>query len=451
MTDSPQTVRDLMIPAPPPVASSASVGAAIDVIREHDLAGLPVVDGDRFTGFVTPVRLLRQPLYRTVAEVMATDLVPADSSLSIGEAHDLLVRQRADVLPVVEEGRLVGLITLTAVLEAKSQERDPMTGLAWATALRNWAAAAFQRGQEVAIIFVDMNNFRIVNKALGHVVGDDIIRSVAYLLQSQIDPSTDLLCRYGGDEFAVATTRGGEEARALAQRLRAVVNLPVEIGGVEERVTAAIGFAGGRRVERRTAAHIASTVEDLLTLASRGSTVAKESGQGIVHHSRREEDAGDVHGDISPRTEEVRLRLVRSVVNRDPQGSTAVVELELNGRPAVGSAAARIHGHGTPFLVADATLKAIAQAVGAEPGFLLDDLSLTSSDAETVAVAVLVGGEGPERLVGSASAPDSSVAVSRAILAALNRRLGKTLAGLVRDVRVPEGTKPLSDAQVPQG
>jgi IMP dehydrogenase len=448
MTDSPQTVGDLKMPAPPPVAGSASVGAAIDLIREHDLAGLPVVDGDRFVGFVTPIRLLRQPLYRTVAEVMTTDLVPATSSLSIGEAHELLVSQRADVLPVVDEGRLVGLITLTAVLEAKSQERDPMTGLPWATALRNWAAAAFQRGQEVAIIFVDMNNFRIVNKALGHVVGDDIIRSVAYLLQSQIEPSTDLLCRYGGDEFAIATTRGGEDARVLAQRLRVIVNLPVEIRGVEERVTAAIGFAGGRRVERRTAAHIASTVEDLLTLASRGSTVAKESGRGIVHHSRREEDAGDARGEIGPRIEEVRLRLVRSVVNRDPQGSTAVVELELNGRPAVGSAAARIHGHGTPFLVADATLKAIAEAVGAELGFLLDDLSLTSSDAETVAVAVLVGGEGPERLVGSAGAADPSVAVSRAILAALNRRLGKTLAGLLRDVRGPEGTKPPSDVQV---
>jgi len=433
MNEPPRTVADLMMPAPPPVAGSASVGAAIDLIREQGLAGLPVVEGDRFAGFVTPIRLLRQPLYRTVAEVMATDLVPATPDLSIGDAHDLLVRQRADVLPVVDGGRLVGLITLTAVLEAKSQERDPMTGLPWATALRNWAAAAFQRGQEVAILFIDMNNFRIVNKALGHVVGDDIIRSVAYLLQSQIDPSTELLCRYGGDEFAIATTRGGEDARALAQRLRVAVNLPVEIRGAEERVTAAIGFAGGRRVERRTASHIASTVEDLLTLASRGSTVAKESGRGIVHHSRREEDAGDIRAEMGPRADDVRLRLVRSTVDRDPRGSTAVVELDLNGRLAVGSASARIHGHGTPFLVADATLRAIAQAVGAEPGFLLDDLSLTPSDEQTVAVAVLVGGaEATERLVGSASAPDAQLAVSRAILAALNRRLGKMLADLVR-------------------
>jgi len=450
MREPPRTVADLMTPAPTPVAGSASVGAAIDLIREGGHAAVPVVEGDRLVGFVTPIHLLRQPLYRPVAEVMATDIAPATPDLPIAQAYDLLTKQRAAVLPVVDQGRLVGLITLTAVLEARSQERDPMTGLPWATALRNWASAALERGQEVAILFIDMNNFRIVNKALGHVVGDDIIRSVGYLLETQIDPETDLLCRYAGDEFAIATTRRSGDARALAQRLRDAVNLPVEIGGVEERVTAAIGFAGGRRIERRTASHIASTVEDLLTLASRGSTLAKESGQGIVHHSRRDEDHAHPGAEPGPRTEEIRLRLALARVDRDTQGSTAVVELDLGGRPLRGSATARIHGHGTPFLVADATLRAIAQAIGEEPGFLLEDLSVTPSEKETVAVAVVIGSaDASERLVGSASAPDPHVAVSRAILSALNRRLGKTLARLLAP-RPREGVQPEPDVQVRQ-
>lgn len=439
-----------MTPAPTPVAGSASVGAAIDLIREGGHAAVPVVEGDRLVGFVTPIQLLRQPLYRSVAEVMATDITPATPDLPIAQAYDLLTKQRAAVLPIVDQGHLVGLITLTAVLEARSQERDPMTGLPWATALRNWASAALERGQEVAILFIDMNNFRIVNKALGHVVGDDIIRSVGYLLETQIDPETDLLCRYAGDEFAIATTRRSEDARALAQRLRDTVNLPVEIRGVEERVTAAIGFAGGRRIERRTASHIASMVEDLLTLASRGSTLAKESGQGIVHHSRRDEDHAHPGGEPGPRTDEIRLRFVRASVDRDLGGSTAVVELDLGGRPVRETASARIHGHGTPFLVAEATLRAIAQAIGEEPGFLLDDLSVSPAEKETVAVAVLVGAaDTAERLVGSASALDPHVAVSRAILSALNRRLGKTLARILA-LRPPEDVQPESDGQVRQ-
>ncbi|HYM91057.1 MAG TPA: GGDEF domain-containing protein [bacterium] len=432
MRESPSTVADLMIPVPTPIPGAATVGEAIDLIRAHDHGGLPVVDGARLVGFVTPIHLLRQPLYRTVAEVMATDLSPARPDLSIGQAYELLMRQRADVLPVVEGGRLVGLITLAAVLEARSQERDPLTGLPWATALRTWATSALEGGREVAVLFIDLDNFRIINKALGHVVGDDIIRSVAYLLASQIDPATDLLCRYAGDEFAVATTRGSEDARGLAQRLRDAVNLPVEIQGREERVTVAIGFAGGRRVEPRTAAHIASTVEDLLTLASRGSTLAKESGRGIVHYSRREEDAAPRDGGADQRSDEVRLRLVRASVNRDVQGSTAVVELSLRGRAVRGTASARILGHGAPFLVAEATLRAITQAVGESPGYLLDDLTLTPSEQDTVAVAVLISAADPsERLVGSAGAPDPHTAVSRAILSALNRRLGKALAGVL--------------------
>jgi len=420
-----------MVPVPTRIPGSATVGEAIDLIRAHDHGGLPVVDGDRLVGFVSPIHLLRQPLYRAVAEVMATDLTPASPDLPIGQAYDLLTRQRADLLPVVEGDRLVGLVTLAAVLEARSQERDPLTGLPWAPTLRNWAMRALERGREVAILFIDLDNFRIINKALGHTVGDDIIRSVAYLLSNQVDPATDLLCRYAGDEFAVATTRRSEDARALALGLRDAVDLPVAVPGSAARVTVAIGFAGGRRVERRSASHIASTVEDLLTLASRGSTLAKESGRGIVHYSRREEDGAARDGGGEERSDEVRLRLEQARVHRDARGSTAEVELSLRGRAVRGSASARILGGGAPFLVADATLRAITQAVGESPGYLIDDLTLTPAEPDTVAVAVLTSDADPsERLVGSASATDPHVAVARAILSALNRRLGKALAAV---------------------
>ena len=107
-----------------------------------------------------------------------------------------------------------------------------------------------------------------------------------------------------------------------------------------------------------------------------------------------------------------------------------MVELSLRGRAVRGTASARILGHGAPFLVAEATLQAIAQAVGEGPGYLLDDLTLTPSEQETDAVAVLISAADSERLVGSASAPDPQIAVARAILSALNRRLGKALAAV---------------------
>ncbi|HLW59355.1 MAG TPA: GGDEF domain-containing protein [bacterium] len=458
MSDTPTTVRDLMAPAPDPIRVSTTVGAAIDLIRAGSLAGLPVVEGDRVVGFVTPVQLLRQPLYRMVAEIMITDLTPATPELPLSYAYNLLTRQQVEVLPVVEEGRLVGLLSLMAILEARNQERDPLTGLPWAAGLRSWTMAALGRGEEVVILFVDMDNFRIVNKALGHVVGDDIVRSVAYLLGTCVDRSTDFLCRYAGDEFAIATIRRSEDARALAQRLRETISLPVEIEGREERVTASVGLAGGRRVEPRTAAHIASTVEDLITLASRGSTLAKESGKGIIHHSRSgEERALRAAGRRAP-VVDARFRMETAAVTTEAHQSTAVVGLGLGSRTVRGTASARVVGRGVPFLVAEATLGGVAQVIGAEFGFLLEDLSLLPSEGETVAVAILAAGAASaERLVGSARAADPHVAVARAVLNALNRRIGRMLADALRAGPPPDGSVPqavdpavLSGERVPQ-
>jgi diguanylate cyclase (GGDEF)-like protein len=286
--DPPRTVGDLMAPVTRVIEPSTTVGAAIDAMREQHQPGLAVVEAGHLVGFVIPMQLLGQPTYRLIAEVMVKDPATATPDLALHRAHELLTRQHADVLPVTEGRRVVGLITLAAVLEARSQDRDPLTGLPWPGALRAWAMAALERGQEVAALFVDLDNFGIVNKALGHVVGDGILRSVSSLLAGLIDPSTDFLCRYGGDEFAVATTRRGDEAGLLAHRIRETVSVPIEIEGISERVTASVGFAGGRRVERRTSSHIASTMDDLLTLASRGSTLAKESGRGITLHGWRE-------------------------------------------------------------------------------------------------------------------------------------------------------------------
>src|SRR5260370_22740097 len=101
MREFPKTVADVMIPAPVTVRGSATVGEAIDLIRDYDQAGLAVVEGDQVVGVVTPIHLLRQPLYRAVRDVAATDISPARTDLPIAQAYDLLTLQRADILPVI--------------------------------------------------------------------------------------------------------------------------------------------------------------------------------------------------------------------------------------------------------------------------------------------------------------------------------------------------------------
>ncbi|HLY23016.1 MAG TPA: GGDEF domain-containing protein [bacterium] len=271
------TVAETMVPTSASVNIDDSVAAAAEILRREGLMGLPVCSQGRVVGLVTPRQLLREPPYRPVGTVMTREIAPATPALSLLQTRALMVRQGVEVLPVIDAGAIVGQISMVAVLNAQGQQTDPLTGLAWATALRSWASAALASGREVGILFVDLDNFGEVNKVLGHVAGDEILRAITHLLGDLIDPSADLLCRYGGDEFVIATTRRADDVRALAARIEGQVAVPVDMNGDPRRLTVSVGVAGGRRAEGRRATHVSATVEDLLRLASRESTAVKKA------------------------------------------------------------------------------------------------------------------------------------------------------------------------------
>ncbi len=425
-------VADVMTKTSVCVTSQETVLAASDAIRRHHLPGLPVVDGGRVVGVVTPIQLLHQPSYRAVLEVMSTEITPVAADLPLLQAYTLLTRQRVDVLPVVQEGRLVGQISLTAILQAKGWQTDPLTGLPWAVALRIWAGAALGRGSEVAILFIDLDSFGVVNKALGHNLGDDILRAITYLLESFVNASTDLLCRYGGDEFAIATIRPADEARALVQRIQETVSLPVKIGGARQQLTVSVGFAGGRRRAGRVPSHVAAAVDDLLTLARRASAQAKETVKR--RHRRRAHEEGGVEGPHADQPlGEARLRLDEVVVHAEPDGCTALVKLSFGTREETGTVSGHVRGRGVSFLIAQATLEAVSQILGDGHAYHLEDLVEIPFEGDRLVVAVLSDSTGTSRrLAGTALANDLAYAVSRAILAALNRSLAGTLTGLLR-------------------
>jgi len=424
------TVEHVMRIPPVSIAASEPLSAAADLLCQHGLPGLPVIEGDRIVGVVTPFQLLRQPPDRRVADVMRM-VTPVAPHLSLLQAHAFFTRQDLDVLPVVDEGRLVGLLSLTALLEARSQATDPMTGLPWSTALRAWASVSLGRGHEVAILFVDLDNFHMVNRALGHVAGDGVLRSIARRIGDLLDPATDLLCRYGGDEFAIATTRGVVPAGALAEQIRRGVVVPVDIGGTSRSITVSVGIAGGRRAEKRGAAHITATVEDLLALASRGSTLAKSSGRGVVRYTGPSVEEIRRRAEL-PRSRDWRLRLAGITVYTASGQSTASVELSLGAWTGTGTAVGAADRRGMSSLVAAATLQAITRTIGERYAFSLEDLSEIPTKDGTLVVVLLAAESGtPDRFVGAALGSDVTQAVPKAILDGLNRRLVEPTAELL--------------------
>jgi diguanylate cyclase (GGDEF)-like protein len=127
---------------------------------------------------------------------------------------------------------------------------DPLTGIMNARAyyrVCDQAIHASQRSRsDCAVLFIDLDHFKMINDRYGHAVGDEVLREVAQTLQRHIRRS-DALGRIGGEEFSVFlpdTTAQG--AQALAEVLRqAVASLEITTAGQALKVTASIGVAAG--------------------------------------------------------------------------------------------------------------------------------------------------------------------------------------------------------------
>ena len=140
-----------------------------------------------------------------------------------------------------------------------------------------------QPGQ-VAVLFIDLDNFKVVNDSLGHRVGDELLRVIAHRFRGVIRDG-DRLARFGGDEFVMFIDRvavGGDDRptgafvdpAAVADRLRRSVMEPIVIDGHELVVTASIGFAVN--------ADDNLTANDLLRDADAAMYRAKEAGRDRV-------------------------------------------------------------------------------------------------------------------------------------------------------------------------
>lgn len=430
------TVADAMTPSRDYVTTRDTVATAAKIMTSHSVAVLPVMESGRVVGLITAMQLLAAPAYRPVADVMTPGIKPVTPDLPLVQAYAAMMQQQTDALPVVREGTAVGYVAATAVLRKQGQQNDPLTGLPASTALRAWAMAALEHGHEISMLFIDLDNFGAVNKLLGHVTGDDLLRAVARLAASLVDNRTDLLSRYGGDEFVVATTRDAAAAGRLRDQLQSAIALPVAVADSTLIVTASIGLAGGRRAESRERTHVAATVDDLLTLASRASTLLKEakragegaSDRGGIDTTQRL--IGPRGRPITPPQTGGRVQIVEVAAQTDQGGGKAVVRLRYGSREGRAEAVGPLHGHGLSFLAAQATLEALRRTTGETSAYVVEELSIVPTGTEKLAVVVLSAATGEkQQLVGVCWASDVVQAVPKAILNALNRRLGAVLGG----------------------
>ncbi|MGZ8974783.1 EAL domain-containing protein [Methylomagnum sp.] len=153
---------------------------------------------------------------------------------------------------------------------------DPLTNLPNRALIRERLVNALHRSQRhglnVALLFVDLDGFKLVNDTHGHETGDGLLKAVATRLLDQVRPG-DTVARLAGDEFVVLCERLEQPTTisSLAERINTMLRQAVELDGVSLCVTASIGIAVGHGTTH--------SADDLLRYADAAMYAVKQNGR----------------------------------------------------------------------------------------------------------------------------------------------------------------------------
>lgn len=133
---------------------------------------------------------------------------------------------------------------------------DPLTGLANRAALAQRVEDLLVADQGLAVLFLDLDSFKVVNDSLGHAAGDEVLRVLAGRLVG-VCRDDDLVGRLGGDEFVVAGSGLDKDgALHLTERVQAALAVPILVSGHELVVSASIGVVTTVPGEQATAEQV---------------------------------------------------------------------------------------------------------------------------------------------------------------------------------------------------
>jgi len=193
-----------------------------------------------------------------VLRAMAGETVSFESTLPQEAAHDHVARElHITYLPdMAADGTVAGVYALCSdVTPMKQVERrldqlsrvDPLTGLPNRRELEDQLQAAMARcrrlDRTMALLFLDVDNFKCINDSLGHAAGDEVLKGFAQRLCGAVR-ETDTVARLAGDEFVVLleALSAPAEAESVAQKILDAVQVPMRLGGCTHHVSTSLGI-----------------------------------------------------------------------------------------------------------------------------------------------------------------------------------------------------------------
>ncbi len=195
---------------------------------------------------------------------------------------------------------------------------DPVTGLAnralFAERVRHAIARSRREQNRIAVVFLDLDDFKTINDSLGHAAGDEVLAEVAKRLATSVRAS-DTAARFGGDEFALLLEdiEGVQEAADTAERVLESLAVPMSVGHKELSLRCSIGISV-------VSEHAPGGAEELIRDADAAMYRAKRDGKGSYRMFEPE-----MHQGV----------LARLELRTDLQRAIATEQLELHYQPVV--------------------------------------------------------------------------------------------------------------------
>jgi diguanylate cyclase (GGDEF)-like protein len=222
--------------------------------------------------------IARNPEFAT--EQLKIVLSNLQQVLQVANRQEMLAFLARDVSLSASHRRL-----LTELLgeggDTVSGNRDELTGLLTRSSLLDWFSQEPSRvggDKPLAICFVDLDGFKAINDQHGHAIGDKVLVAISERIQTAIRP-TDLVVRWGGDEFIVVFegVQTSDLAMQLASRLMGIIGAPLQLNPSSPMrlfLGASIGIA------IRTTQKLSAT--ELIDQADQAMYQAKKSGQNSI-------------------------------------------------------------------------------------------------------------------------------------------------------------------------
>jgi len=282
-------IRDVMRKKVYTVTKDVSLGTCAGIMTRSGIGSVVVMEDDKPINIVTESDIVKGVyLFNSVdisVEKLIKQLKP-DSKLittvenkTYYECYQILLKNKIKHLVIVDEDeRLKGIVSYADFVQFLNDfsVKDALTSVYNKRFLEFTLEKFTLEKTKFSVVFIDLDRFKNVNDQYGHRVGDILLKEIAQFLQRSIR-NTDLLFRYGGDEFTILALNTSEtEAEKMALKLLRLVREKVfEILGHKIQIAFSGGIASNYDRD-------CSNLWEIIDLADKALYRAKETGRGKI-------------------------------------------------------------------------------------------------------------------------------------------------------------------------